>query len=278
MRLLRCYALDMKEGWMALWRWYIFSAFLFSLIILSLYLDAAGHMDGKFSFGDYLVSFVAGSKSFFLSYEEPFRFPIAWGVMLMLVAYITLWYPYRDLMGMGKQVLITLGSRWTWWLSKCLWVVSNAILFWLIGCSIAFIFTLISGGSLSLEISEALPEILGFRLADVAPNTQNIEIFLFISIPCALASLCLVQLTTSFLFRPVIGYAITMSLLLLSLFYQNPLLIGNELMAARSTSLLLDGIPVLGGVVITLTIAAIACASGGLLFSWTDILDKEDYS
>lgn len=278
MRFVRCFVFDVREGWAALWRWYIATAVLFSLLALSLHLESAGRMEGTFTLGDYLVSYMAGMKSYFFSYEEPFRFPVAWGVLLMFAAYLTLWYPYHDLMGMGKQVMVSVGSRWSWWFAKCAWVVWSVGLFWAIGCVTAGAWTLLSGGSFSLDISDALPDILDFRRADVAPTTHGLDIFLFVGVPCALVALCLVQLATSLLLRPVISYAVTLSFPMVSLFYQNPWLIGNELMAARSMSLLLEGVPVMGGMVVSLTLSVVAIVAGGLMFSWIDVFDKEGYS
>lgn len=278
MKFIRCFVFDLREGWTALWRWYIATAVLFSLLTLSLHLGSAGRMEGPFSLGDYLVSYMAGMKSYFFTPEEPFRFPVAWGATLMFVAYLTLWYPYHDLMGMGKQVMVSVGSRWAWWFAKCAWVVCSVGLFWAIGCMTAGVWTLLSGGSFSLNISGALPDILDFRLADVASASHDLEMFLFIGIPGALVALCLVQLMASLLLRPVMSYALTLSLLMLSLFYQSPWLIGNELMAARSMSLLLEGVPVLGGIVVSATLSTASVVVGGLLFSWIDIFDKEGYS
>lgn len=278
MRFFRCFKLDMQQGFSALWRSYLATTGLFFLLVLALHLDAAGRMTGPFSLGDYLVSFVAGSKTYSFSPEEPFRFPIAWAALLMLGAYATLWYPYRDLMGMGKHLMVSMGSKWTWWLSKCAWVVCSVVLFCLIGLVVACVCTVVLGGSLSLDVSGPLPSILDFNLADVAYAPQGVGLFLFVAVPVALVALCLVQLTASLLLRPVLGYAVTMALLLLSLFYENPWLLGNELMAARSTSLLIEGIPPLSGLVVSATFAVLAVVLGGMLFSWMDILAKEGFS
>lgn len=279
MKFLRLFAMDVREGFAALGRWYLVAAAFFALSIASLHLQAAFfRFDAlRFTFGDYLVGFVAGMKPFDPNLGERFQFPLAWAVLFLLVAYLTLWYPYHDLMGSGKQVVVVGGSRWAWWLAKCAWVAVAVGAFFLIGMAIAAIWTLVSGGALSMRISEELPQVLQFPIMQGRhPSYDALPCLLLV--PAATISLCLVQLFLSLVARPPLGYVATLSILFLSAFYFSPWLIGNYLMTARSASMMAGGVQTGEGVVLAAAMAAVVVVGGGFVFSHKDILNKEDLS
>ena len=68
-----------------------------------------------------------GMKEFVPGSEEPFSFPIMWMVIFVLLLFFTLYYPYNDIMGYGKNVLIASTSRTVWWLSKCVTTICICI-------------------------------------------------------------------------------------------------------------------------------------------------------
>ena len=279
MRFIRLVAMDIREGFAVLWRWYAVSGVFFVLCIASLYLQAAApDFSGmRFTLGDYLVNDVAGMKQFIVLDHEPFRFPVAWAVMFLLVAYVTLWYPYRDLMGSGKQVVIAGGSRWAWWLAKCVWVMVAVGAFFILAFAVASVWTFAAGGEYSVRVSERLPELLAFSPAQVTQPPYEV-LSCLLGVPVVTAALCLIQLLLSLLIRPALSYAVTVAILFLSAFYFNPWLIGNYLMAARSAALMQGGVDAVMGLTLSVTLIVAVSIGGGLVFSHMDILNKEDLS
>ena len=81
------------------------------------------------SYGDFLMYIFAGMKEFGNSPMEQFRYPEIWILVMLLISYQILYYPYQDLMGMGKQVLVNSKSRVLWWISKCIWLVCSVLIY-----------------------------------------------------------------------------------------------------------------------------------------------------
>lgn len=279
MRFLRLFLVDVREGFVSLWRWYAVSIVFFVLCIVALYLQAASfRYDAiSFSLGDYLVSFVAGMSPFDPNLGEPFHLPITWIVLFLLVSYLTLWYPYRDLMGAGKQIMVVGGSRWAWWLAKCAWIATTVTAFFLIALFVAATWTLVSGGDFSLHTSAHLPELMDFICISGLEVSYDAHACL-VAIPAATIALCLVQLLLSLVIRPPLSYVATLAMLFVSAFYYNPWLIGNYLMAARSSSMMPNGLSAEHGVMLAGVLALTVVVGGGMVLSRKDILNKEELS
>ena len=80
------------------------------------------------SFGDIFCGFFGGNEPYDPNLGT-WALPVVLLLVCSLVFYLTLDYPYRDLAGMGKQLIVAAGSRWGWWLSKCAWVVATVSVF-----------------------------------------------------------------------------------------------------------------------------------------------------
>ena len=93
----------------------------------------------------------------------------------------------------------------------------------------------------------------------------------------SLAALALFQLLLSLITGPVISFACSISILFLSAFYFDPLLIGNSMMLARSDCLMEGGISASAGMRIAISLAGVSVLVGGFLFSRMDITDKERF-
>ncbi len=223
--------------------------------------------------GDYLVNLVAGISKYVFNMGTPFRFPASWLLVFLLVAYITLNYPYRDLMGSGKQLLIEAGSRWAWWLSKCVWVTASVLVFFASCVAGVLIWLAITRGSLSLEVSAAVPTALGFYTKSIEPQTWQLDAWLFLSIPLVTIAICLVQMLVSLVVKPIFSFICTIGLLFFSAYFQTDALIGNFLMAARCSSFNDGGMQAQTGIVIAVGTIAIAVIAGGFFFKNMDILE-----
>ena len=59
--------------------------------------------------GDYLMYIFYGMNEYEIGSPEPFRFPALWMLIVLFALYIVLYYPYNDIYGYGKQVLVNAG-------------------------------------------------------------------------------------------------------------------------------------------------------------------------
>lgn len=279
MKLLRMIAVDLREGTRAMAGWYGVATVVFALLAIALHVQAAlcGYPGKVFSLGDYLLFFTAGMRQFAPWAGERFQFPSAWAAVFLLGTYMTLWYPYRDLMGMGKQMIAVGGSRWVWWISKCVWVVCSTTLFAGIGIAVAAGAALVTGGAMDLRVAEIMPTLLNLIPAQTCDPPYEVLPQLAL-VPLALASLCLVQLAFSLLLKPLFSYMATVALLFLSAFYFSPWLPGEYLMVVRSAVFTKVGFGASTGVLLCAALACAACVVGGWAFSRMDVLNKENMS
>ena len=123
-RLLRA---DAIEGFASIVRLLFISCALFVLLIGLLFLkaDASGADYSKATFADFVLLIAGGSKTdiYDPSSNMPFVLPAEWMLSMLLMLFTSLRFPYRNLMGIGKTLMVE-GERWSWWLSKCVWTVS----------------------------------------------------------------------------------------------------------------------------------------------------------
>lgn len=270
--------LDLTEGLREVGKWYFVCAALAASSAISFALTARARGfspdEAPCNFGNLTACAFAGMEAFLPSPSEPFQFPVSWALMMLLVTYMTLGYPYRDLMGFGQKVLISSANRRSWWLSKCVWTTVCVLLFWTVFLGVTALASMILGGGLGLEISPSIEKVLRLRIP-VRFNEMDYLAFLCSILPITTA-LCLAQLCLSLFVTPMISYLAMFSLLFLSAFYyQAPFLLGNYLMALRTPGFAGSGFHPAWGVLLAVLLSMCSIAIGDKRFSHMDILEKE---
>ena len=278
-RFIKFFLLDIKEGLRRTWLWWLLSAIAVFFLAFSFFWNAATageeNLAPQLTMGDYFFNLTAGGSAFNSLSSTPFELPISWFVPLLLLAYITLWYPYRDLMGSGKAMMIASGSRWSWWLAKCAWIIVCVVSYCLIALVVTVVFALIARCDKSLHATFLATMLLRFQDAvNVDLASYNIVSFLR-TVPIGICALCLLQLTISLVARPLWGYVTTVSILFISAFIEHPLLLGSNLMAIRSTAFAAHGITSEWSVGLGVAITLLSIFLGGYFLTKTDILEKE---
>lgn len=225
------------------------------------------------SYGDFLMYIFSGMKEYIPSPMTQFRYPEIWILVMLLTAYQILYYPYRDLSGMGKQVLINSKSRIGWWFSKCVWILCSVFVFFGIFWMVSLLFCLVTGGKCSLEISIRMYQYLGITIMPDMPSELNIQIFLLPLL--VMSSLGLMQMTLSFFIKPFYSFAVTITIFVVSCYYMNPWVIGNYAMVQRSSLLVRGGMEAVHGICLALLLSAVSVGIGLLFFRRYDILERE---
>lgn len=234
---------------------------------------AVGYEGIRWNLAGTLGSCFGGINEFRPDMGDRFRFPAAWMVTLTSIAYVPLSYPYRDLMGFGRSVLISSGSRGSWWLSKCLWTVVVTLLSCCLVLVICVAGALLSGDGLGLDMTGQTPLAIGF-MPTALEGSYDLSRY-FLSVPFLLCALCLMQMSLSLALKPVLSLAFTAALLLGSAFVMHPLLPGNYLMAARTAVVAEGGMSPVVGIVLAAVIGAASVLLGYQYFSRMDCMDKE---
>lgn len=191
------------------------------------------------------------------------RFP--WFFTFALLFASTLDYPRLDALGAGYREIVDSGSRWLWWLSKCLWVITATVMFF------AFFFAGIAlasrgfGMDLSLEYSEAGASLLDTNMT-LYGTAMTAAPHMALTVPVC-SSLVLVQLAISMVLERIPGFALCMAVMFLSTLFDHPALPGNYLVSGRSIGIAMGGVQLNCGLALSLGIAWAAIALGGIAFS-----------
>lgn len=274
MMFFKMFLYDLKNG---LWRERRKHLFLFILgIAFSVDFQLRWNMiasDTKPSYGEFLLYLFKGMEEYIPSPLNNFRYPEIWILIMLLIVYRTLYYPYQDLLGMGKQVLINSESRRRWWLSKCCWILCSVLADFIIFWATTFVFCLVSGAAVSLDISIPMYQYMRVTMTKEMPVNLNIQIFLMPVL--VMASLGLMQMTLSFLIKPFYSFAVTVVVFVSSCYDMNPWMIGNYAMAQRSSLLLREGMEAGNGIFLSLLLGLLSAGIGLIFFKRYDILNIE---
>lgn len=261
------------------------AAFLLMVFLVTMFRFLTMGQDGGFgdaSFTDCFASLFGGMSEYDPSHDSSFNVPASWLCVCLMGAFVVLSYPGQNLESIGAKQCIAAQSRWSWWLSKCVWTTVNVFLYWLLAVVVALLASTqaIHDGAGDLVLSQEAADALGFIAAadcDACLGTSRVLLFVA-GVPFALAALCLVQLVVSVNLNPLVAFGLTASLLFHAAFYLTPMSLGNYLMLARSDLTVNNGVDAGLGIVLSVAVGIAAVAVGGKVFAGRDIVGKERYS
>lgn len=218
--------------------------------------------------GDYLgftFTFSTPLDLWMLIQGRPLSINFPWFFSFAVLFAATLDYPREDLLGAGYRGIVASGSRWSWWLAKCLWVCAVALVFWVLLFAGIALVAQILGSPLSLQMTEQTARIIQ-TLLDPYMIGMSLAPLMLLCVPVC-AALMLVQLAVSVRAERMGGYVLSMGVLFASTMVQHPLLLGNYLITGRNAGAYVDGMRLSDGLALSLAVAWAAVAVGGLLVS-----------
>ena len=275
----KCLKYDLKCGLLKEYKKYIVAIGLFLIIGFDFFIKMS---DIKITVPDYLFYLFFGMEEYVPSPGNKFRFPALWVAVILYVSYITLYYPYKDLNGYGKNILLNTQSKKTWYLSKCMWVTVSTITYFLIGLVVLSLFAIISGAEITADVSsKVVIKFIPFITTeqnlfynDAIYYKVTILHFVLPVIICVMNNL--LQLFLSLFIKPFFSFIFTVSYTIASAYYLKSFMLGNYAMIARSNIFIDNGVNFTDGLLISLGVSLIVIISGTVLFSKQDILNKED--
>lgn len=277
--LLRLVLSDIRRGSRQIACRLLACAALVNVLCFMMYtLVASGRTEvASLTFADYVASCFCGIDVRSTQDGGAFKLPAGWLCLCGLLAYIVLDYPSRDLKCVGSHVVAASGSRWHWWLSKCVWVVVMCGVSWAIALASCALWAILAGTGIaaydSFCLTPEVPALLGFQAPRVATEKANIAVYLFTML-VVLIALCLMQLSVSIGTAPIVGFAAVVTVLLLSALHANGLLLGNHLMLARSDLVTSSGFSCEAGVLLGLAVSVASVVLGGNAFVQRDIFGR----
>lgn len=252
---------------------YLFPMFQFIFLSFFFWLNTQGRSE-KALLGDYLFSFFCGISPVQVLQNDSFSLPTTWLQIMACSMYINLSYPLCDLTKEGEQNLIRCGSRRIWYLSKCLWNISASIAYFLSAVVAAIIVTFLTGGKISLDFHPIFFEHLTNTSMNSAITAFEKVLVLALIPLTAIAAINMLQMTLSFLIRPVYGFLVCLSILVTEIFFPAAFLPGNGAMVLRSSILFPDGrqASAIPSAIINLLLIALCIPIGMKRFQNYDIL------
>lgn len=227
---------------------------------------------------DYMLCCFKGSVPVTASPEMSLALPIFWIMAMAGSLLLNLDYFLSDLTQAGQQIMIRSKTRQGWYLSKCAWNLCSCMLYMMLLCTSVLLFTLLSGGTVSLQCTPSVMEIYLSELTVEPTLLSGLPGFIAVVLMplVTLMALNMLQMAVCLLVRPIIGFLISMAILVFSVYCNLPFALGNGAMAIRSALLVPGGI---SPGFATLTSMAILLASailGAWKFQNTDILGLEE--
>lgn len=234
--------------------------------------------DGNVTFAEYFLYCFAGADPVQFT-QEP-SLPILWLSVIILNCFVTFDFMRRDISSLGQQVIVKVGSRKAWWLSKCAWLLCTTVICYLLSLLAVFVYSLFSGAVISLQCESELTEILvssmyflpneGLQLS----SWQVIKIVLLLPL-VVMAALNMLQMVLSLIFKSVASFIIINTYILLSVYYMNPLVIGSYGMIKNSSIFVQGGFDVNIAFAECVFIIFISVIVGMFIFSRYDILQEK---
>lgn len=272
---------DFYNGILKAYKKYIIVFFLFLLFSIEAFIAAKNIPDiiiSEIVFTDIVFYCFGGMKEYIPSDTNPFIFPVIWTLIQLLLFYITLYYPFKDLDSIGQQVLVRNKSRNMWWISKSIWNFLSVSIFYLTSYLSIVIFCLVNRIPITLDVN--IEFIRGsFGLIDEI-NVEKSELttlLLAIYLLPFLISVSLnsLQMTISLYVKPFASFCISSIIILICAYCMHPLLIGNYSMPIRSNLILNNGMDLLTGVAIATGVLLISFVLGLFKFKHYDIINRE---
>lgn len=189
--------------------------------------------------------------------------------------FTSLYYPFAELNGIGKQLMVLSGSRGNWWLSKCVWTIINTITNYLIVFAASTIAGLCFGAKPSMQANWYVSRELYMKADDLTSSTTWNIWSVFLMTGFTMIVLALVQLILSLILKPVQSYFVLAGYLFAGAYIQSPVFFGNYAMGARNALLVSTGLAMPFGILLGIWLAVLSIGIGYFVFQYRDILGSD---
>ena len=265
---------DLKEGILRQYGKYIIVFLFFLFFSLR---DCLGYRslseamklsERRLSLGDCFVCSFGGME--YYRGQPDFRINFVWIICYLFLGFLIAYYPFRDLTGFGKQVILRSGKITGWWISKCLWTALSVILFHLVSY-LSLIVSVLSEGKLSLTLnSEFLSKIHDYP---VSPETSPGDVMkIMILLPIVSVSLYLIELFVSLITKPIYGIMAAALVLGITVFTTVTIIPWQAMMLFRLDLCDYEGANLITAVILSTGLSVLTVIGGSIYLRRKDIL------
>lgn len=215
--------------------------------------------------GDYIMYYLSGISMENTSHSIPFL----WIFQMLGCCFSCLHYPLEDLRTSGKHRLILCGNRTIWWISKCLWLSANVIVYYALAYAASLFTSVLSGANANCSITGYTVYLL--KLTGPLNKAPYNGTGYFLFIPFVAIAICMLQMTLSLLIQPLYSFVFIAGYLLISVYFKTPYLIGDFAMLARSNLIDAEGFSAITGGTIAGIFIVLSVVFGIVIFRNKDI-------
>ena len=196
------------------------------------------YLESPVTTADYFLALIGGCGKVNLisGAENDFVMPTMWFVFVLWMQFTSLYYPFAELNGIGKQLMVLSGSRGNWWLSKCVWTIINTITNYLIVFAASAAAGLCFGAKPSMQANWYVSRELYMRADDLTSSTTWNIWWVCLMTGFTMIVLALVQLILSLILKPVQSYLVLAGYLFAGGCIRSPVFFGSSAMGARDAS------------------------------------------
>ncbi len=228
------------------------------------------------AYGDYWFYVYGGMQKYVPGPGNRFQVPIIWMVVFILPAFLLLNYPVKDMQHMGTQMMVRIGGRTRWWLSKCMWNVLATVLYHVLLAGIllglCFVFNIPLSSRIHVELLGMLFNLFGGNT--LLPREMIPTVIFLIPILCSVA-FNLLQMTLCLFIKPIFSFFVTAVLLVSSAYLLSPYMLGNYAMPLRYSWIFEGGVSFQVGIVASVLLAVVAVIIGMIRFRKYEILNRD---
>lgn len=228
---------------------------------------------GSSSIGEYILLLFMGAAPFDIS-SRYFPFPITWIMACSVLLLVNVNYTDNIFSVFGSQFTVRSRSRKRLWGIKFLSLVLGCIIQLLVFYLAAAVFAAILGAELTLHVSADFADIFFYDNdpAALASMSGGGRARIMLLPALTLLTCNVVQSVLRLFVKPAVSFIAVMCLLLVSLYFFSPLLIGSFAMFSRIAPLLADGLTVRQALISNGAVMAICYAVGAVRMSRTDFI------
>lgn len=238
------------------------------------FLIASDMLDGS-TLGEHILCFFMGAAPFDISADNRYlQFPVVWIMEISVLLLVNINHMDNIFSCCGYQLVVRSGSRRRCWMAKFLSLfITCTIQLAVLYIAIA-ILALICGAELTFYVSPEFAEILFPNSNEELMSSISGSGLTLVMLLPALTILAInhIQCLLRLYMKPVISFFISVCILLASLYFFSPLLIGNYAMLARVVPFLSDGMRPWHGIISNIVVILLAYIVGTVRISKMDFI------
>lgn len=228
---------------------------------------------------DYLVYIFEGIEP--IQSKDPtdhILLPIMWIAMIGSSLLLNFDYMLKDLTNAGQQVIIRCDARKEWFLSKIVWNLASTALYFVLLLLTVIFFVLFTDGKLTLINT---PAVVLRIFSKVTPKNTTLSVFEGVAVTLfvpfiSVAAMNILNMTLCLIVKPITGLLISMALMILAVYVNSPLALGNGAMTIRSVAFVTGGHDPMSSVYTAVAVILICSIVGAMHFKNIDILSAEN--